>query len=90
MKNLMSGSKAGADVPEDEPVEDPDAPKEVLPIISYFHPNVTLEMVPASGPIPWGTLPQPLQDRASPSSNPSSATTDPDFWQSSNSRTRAS
>ncbi|GAA6059022.1 hypothetical protein JCM10212_001247 [Sporobolomyces blumeae] len=74
-KNLLSSSSARDDEPEEAappPVESkpidggdwfsavkPSGPP--LPVISYYHPNVSLEIVCDSGAIPYHTLPPPVK-----------------------------
>ncbi|KAK4701167.1 hypothetical protein P7C70_g5067, partial [Phenoliferia sp. Uapishka_3] len=64
-KLLGPGSKAGAGVTETVPppsvVEEAEAPQEVMPIISYYHPNVSLEIVASAGALARSALPPPLQ-----------------------------
>ncbi|KAM0752364.1 cleft lip and palate transmembrane 1 [Meredithblackwellia eburnea MCA 4105] len=70
VKNLISGSKANsttenvpppaaAQVAEDEAAEKKD--KEILPIISYYHPNLTFQMIVPGGVVAYSGLPPPLQ-----------------------------
>lgn len=62
LKNLLDGAKL---TPEEEAAETllAEAEKpEVKPIISYYHPNVTLELVCNSGAVQFGMLPPPLQE----------------------------
>lgn len=62
LKNLLDGAKL---TPEEEAAEAllAEAEKhEVKPIISYYHPNVTLELVCNSGAVQYGMLPPPLQE----------------------------
>ncbi|KAI5481900.1 Cleft lip and palate associated transmembrane protein [Pseudohyphozyma bogoriensis] len=60
VKKLLGGSK---DEAEEEVEEEPVVPetKEVMPIISYYHPNLTFDMVPEPGLVGRESLPEPLQ-----------------------------
>ncbi|GAA5950297.1 hypothetical protein JCM21900_001106 [Sporobolomyces salmonicolor] len=68
-KNLLSGSKSTpASTEEDEQDEqDEEASLEGLfakaskPIVSFYHPNVSLEIVCDSGAIPYANLPPPVK-----------------------------
>lgn len=59
VKNLLAGTKA--EQAEEEAAEDAKAGEEIMPIISYYHPNVTFELIQNSGEVPWSGLPEPLQ-----------------------------
>lgn len=61
VKKLLGGGTKETAAPEPTPAVEDDAPKEVMPIISYYHPNVSLEIVASAGPIAWSSLPLPLQ-----------------------------
>lgn len=62
VKNLMAGKKS---TPEEEAAEAAAAEAEKLevkPIVSYYHPNVTLQLVCNSGLVPYANLPPPLKE----------------------------
>jgi hypothetical protein len=61
-KNLLSGSKNDEKEKEKE-AEEAAHDKATLPIISYYYPNVTLELVCDSGNLPLQNLPEPLRER---------------------------
>ncbi|BGO91648.1 hypothetical protein NBRC10512_008095 [Rhodotorula toruloides] len=63
VKNLLSGEPAN-DVKEkeDEPeTEETEEERKARPIVSFYHPNVTLELVTESGPLAYATLPPPVK-----------------------------
>lgn len=62
VKNLLS-----AKVNETTPVEAAPAVAEILPIISYYHPNISLELVTNPGALAYSQLPPVVQQRTSPS-----------------------
>ncbi|GAA5987805.1 hypothetical protein JCM11641_004935 [Rhodosporidiobolus odoratus] len=59
VKNLLSG-KADSEEPEKEE-EETEQEKKDRPIISYYYPNVTLELVCDSGNVAYHNLPPPIK-----------------------------
>lgn len=69
VKNLMSGAN------ETSVVEAaPEEPAEVMPIISYYHPNVSIQMVTPVPLVSFGQLPVVLSSCTSLSSQSCSRT----------------
>ncbi|BGP16452.1 hypothetical protein JCM10213_003992 [Rhodosporidiobolus nylandii] len=60
VKNLLSGKPASPEEEEKEE-EETEQEKKDRPIVSYYHPNVTLELVCDSGNIPYANLPPPVK-----------------------------
>ncbi|BGP24907.1 cleft lip and palate associated transmembrane protein [Rhodotorula toruloides] len=64
VKNLLSGEPAHTAEKDGEPVveaEETEEERKARPIVSFYHPNVTLELVTESGPLAYGTLPPPVK-----------------------------
>ncbi|GAA5996710.1 uncharacterized protein JCM10292_003152 [Rhodotorula paludigena] len=57
-KNLLTGKSDDDDEEEDEETE---AEKNARPIVSFYHPNVTLELVCDSGAVNYAGLPPPVK-----------------------------
>ena len=53
VKNLLAKGDATTPVVEEEPLEK----KEIMPIISYYHPNVSVEIVTNPGVVAYSALP---------------------------------
>ncbi|KAL8281049.1 hypothetical protein RQP46_006407 [Phenoliferia psychrophenolica] len=60
-KLLGAASKEATPTPPVVVEETPEAPAEIMPIISYWHPNISLEIVASAGPLAWASLPEPLR-----------------------------
>lgn len=63
VKNLLAGAKLTPEEEEAEAALVEAEKKEVKPIISYYHPNVSIELVCNSGALAYAMLPPPLQQR---------------------------
>lgn len=63
VKNLLAGAKMTPEEEEAEAILVEAEKKEVKPIISYYHPNVSIELVCNSGALAYAMLPPPLQQR---------------------------
>lgn len=57
VKNLFAAKN------ETEEITTPAVPEieEILPILSYYHPNITLELVMSPGVLAYSTLPDPIK-----------------------------
>jgi len=66
VKNLLAGAKLTPEEEEAEAALVEAEKKEVKPIISYYHPNVSIELVCNSGALAYSMLPPPLQQREWP------------------------
>lgn len=60
VKNLLSTTKPEAN---ETLVEPSAAVVEILPIISYYHPNISLELVTNPGALAYSSLPPVVQQR---------------------------
>lgn len=63
VKNLISGPKLTPEEEEAERIIAEAEAKEIAPIISYYHPNISLQLVVNSGVLAPAQLPPPLQAR---------------------------
>ncbi|GAA5886202.1 hypothetical protein JCM6882_004297 [Rhodosporidiobolus microsporus] len=60
VKNLLSGKSDEAEKEEEEEKET-EAERNARPIVSYYHQNITLQLVCDSGAIPLHNLPEPMK-----------------------------
>lgn len=65
VKNLLAGKKQTEEEKETErlALEQYEKEKREAPIISYWHPNVSLQLVSGSGVVPYGGLPDTIKER---------------------------
>ncbi|GAA5925305.1 uncharacterized protein JCM15063_004986 [Sporobolomyces koalae] len=61
-KLLASSSKDKKDDADDREAEDEEDSKAPRPVISYYHPNVSVELVCGSGALPYHTLPEAVKN----------------------------
>lgn len=63
VKNLLAGPKMTPEEEEAERIISEAEAKEIQPIISYYHQNMSLQLVVNSGVVAASQLPPPLQAR---------------------------
>lgn len=65
VKNLLAGPKMTPEEEEAERIIAEAHAKEIAPIVSYYHPNISLQLVVNSGVLNPAQLPPPLVTRES-------------------------